>query len=181
MNPKIIGVIIVAVVLVAAFTMVMTNGNGKVTTENTDFSLLEESKIAPGVTTSWTMTQGYTQSVQYKVKSMDGNKAVCDVIVNPGSTTEQSIPTSVFYETALITVDESDLPAGYTKTSESHRGVTMDVYSFSGEFDIYVAEYDFTNAVFYVYQGYLWDASCDSATVSGMTVNFSMTADICKA
>lgn len=181
MNPKIIGVVIVAVVLAAAFTMVATNGSGKGTTENTDFSLLDESKIAPGVTTSWTMSQGYTQTVQYKVKSMDGNKAVCDVVVDPGSTTEQSIPTSVFYETALITVDESDLPSGYVKTSESHRGVTMDVYSFSGEFDIYMAEYNFKNAVFYVYQGYLWDASCDSATLSGMTFNFAMTADVCKA
>ena len=159
----------------------MDNGRGDKIDEQTDFSLLDESKIAPGVTASWTIKQAYTQVVEYKVKSMDGNKAVCDVTVTPGSTSEQSIPTSIFYETALITVDEDDLPDGYTKTSETHRGVTMDVYSFSGEFDIYVAEYDFVNAKFYVYQGYLWDASCDSATVSGMQTDFSLTADVYKA
>jgi len=157
-----------------------TDGGDKID-EQTDFTLLDESKIAPGLTTSWTINQGYTQVVQYKVESVSGEQTTCELTVTPGSSSEQQVPKSIFFETTLLTVDEDDLPEGYTKTTETHRGVSMTLYQFSGEFDIYMAEYNFVNAKFYVYQGYLWDATCDSATVSGMTTNFSQTADIFMA
>jgi hypothetical protein len=185
MEPKTVVamIVVVAVVLVlagAAVVYMLMQAPSDDYDGESDFTLLSDDRIEKGVTTYFSIDAGIKMGAKFVVKSVDDGMVTCDVSIMGFPTAEERIPVKDFYNEALLPMDEGDIPDSAVKLSVLYRGVEMILYDFSGHCEVDGEEYDFEEAQFYVYKGYLIDAV---ATIDngGQKASFTLETKLYKA
>ncbi|MBE6528418.1 MAG: hypothetical protein E7Z64_04545 [Thermoplasmata archaeon] len=177
MNTKVIAILVVAVLAVCAVTAVFLmkgdddddkDGTGK----TTDFSLLSDDKIAPGMTVEVTTSDmGMKQTVKHVVTSVEDNKVYCDQYVNgTKSSNPVNYPVDMFFFYTLKPIEETDFPEGTKTSTVQHMGVDMVLHEFNGTVTMGIQDFNLENGKFYVYKGYVWDGTGkDTSTKSSFS------------
>ncbi len=184
MNVKATAVVVVAVLTVCAACAIIVlkdDGNGNGANGGTDFGLLQEDKLCPGVVAE-RHVQAFHETWDNRgviVDAKDG-EFLADFQLDTGEYKSWMTP-DLFYGFGLLELEFFTFPDDTTITEEKHMGVKMNLYEFKGHLTGPAIDYDFTDGRLYEYGGYIWDGSGHFMDEDlGKVVDFSCGSNIYK-
>ena len=183
MDMKIAAVVIVAVIAVcAASAIVLTKGGGgNDDNKETDFGLLQEDKLCPGVVAECHIRL-FHEAIDSSgvIVDMDDGLYLADFQLERGEY-KSWMHSDLFYGFGLLGEDYFTFPEGTTTSEVKHMGVKMTLYEFKGHLTGPSIDYDFTDGQIYAYGGYIWEGSGHFINPdTGVAVDFSCSSNIYK-
>jgi len=183
MDMKIAAVVIVAVIAVcAASAIVLTKGGGgNDDNKETDFGLLQEDKLCPGVVAECHIRL-FHEAIDSSgvIVDMDDDLYLADFQLERGEY-KSWMHSDLFYGFGLLGEDYFTFPEGTTTSEVKHMGVKMTLYEFKGHLTGPSIDYDFTDGQIYAYGGYIWEGSGHFINPdTGVAVDFSCSSNIYK-
>lgn len=181
MNMKIAAVIVaVAVVACAACAIALTrDGGGHSENAETDFGLLQEDKLRPGVVAECRI-QAYHGEWDNRgvIVDADDDLYLADFDL-PDGEFKNWMHSGLFYGFGLLGLEFFTFPDGTTMSEVKHMGVKMTLYEFKGHLSGPYIDYDFSDGRIYAYGGYVWEGSGHFTVPDmGITADFSCGSNI---
>ena len=183
MNMKAAVIIIVVILVVCvACAIVLTKNNDSVNANGeTDFGLLQEDKLCPGVVAEHHI-QAFHGTWDNKAVILDAkdDEFLADIQFDRGEY-KSWMHSDLFYGFGLLELDTFTFPDDTTTSEVKHMGVKMTMYEFKGHLTGPYIDFDFTDGTIYAYGGYVWEGSGHFIDEDlGKVVDFSCSSSIYK-